>query len=227
MAINAFNRQGGSFFIKIKGMKFSNRLKERRKIAGLTQKSVGDFIGISKMAVSRWELGYSIPRGKALADLAQLLDCTPKYLLNGDGEHKYAGVAMIDFYNSVSASAGNGYMNNDEDVIQIPILQSVIDQQSNKESVCCIRVSGNSMEPVLGSGSVIALNPHKKIISDGMMYVIRQGDLLRVKILIETPNDIIIRSYNRDFDDEIYSKNSLEDFEIIGQVFWYSSSLNV
>ena len=208
-------------------MKFLDRLKERRKIAGLTQKEVAHFIGISKMAVSRWEQGHSIPNGKPLAELAKLLNCTPEYLLNGDSGQKCSGVVMVDFYNSVSASAGNGYMNDDGDVIQIPISKSVIDKQSNQESVCCIRVSGNSMEPVLGNGSIIALNPDKKIINDGMMYVIRQSDLLRVKILIETPNEIIIRSYNKEFDDEIYKKDSLDDFEVIGQVFWYSSCIKI
>ena len=208
-------------------MKFLDRLKERRKIAGLTQKEVAHFIGFSKMAVSRWEQGHSIPNGKPLAELAKLLNCTPEYLLNGYSDQKCSGVVMVDFYNSVSASAGNGYMNDDGDVIQIPISKSVIDKQSNQKSVCCIRVSGNSMEPVLGNGSIIALNPYKKIINDGMMYVIRQSDLLRVKILIETPNEIIIRSYNKEFDDEIYKKDSLDDFEVIGQVFWYSSCIKI
>lgn len=207
-------------------MKFLNRLKNKRKILGLTQKDIAEGLGVSKVAVSRWELGHSIPNGNILSQLAVLLDSDAEYLLNGDS-YKCKDVAMVDFYKSVSASAGNGYMNDAELSMKIPIPQSVIDNQIHKESVCCIKVSGNSMEPVLGHDSVIALNPHKKIIQDGMMYVIRQKDLLRVKVLVETPNDIIIRSYNCNFPDEIYKKDVLEDFEVIGQVFWYSSSLNI
>ena len=207
-------------------MKFLNRLKIKRKILGLTQKNIADALGITKVAVSRWELGHSIPNGLTLNKLAVLLGTDAEYLLNGD-KHKCKDVEMIDFYESVLASAGNGFMNHTERAMKIPIPQSVINNQTNKESVCCIRVSGNSMEPVLGHDSVIALNPHKKIIQDGMMYVIRQKELLRVKILVETPDEIIIKSYNSNFHDEVYKKESLDDFEIVGQVFWYSSSLNV
>ncbi|MGF1805346.1 helix-turn-helix domain-containing protein [Aliivibrio sifiae] len=207
-------------------MKFSNRLKNRRKILGLTQKNIAEGIGVSKVAVSRWELGYSIPDGVVLNKLGELLDYDVEYLLSGN-EDKCKDVTMVDFYNSVSASAGNGYMNDSECYMKIPIPKNIVDNQVNKESVCCIKVSGNSMEPVLGHNSVIALNPNKKLIQDGMMYVIRQKELLRVKILVETPNEVIIKSYNSNFPDEIYNKDSLDDFDIIGQVFWYSSALNI
>ena len=198
----------------------------KRKILGLTQKDIAEALELSKVAVSRWELGHSIPSGLILNKLAVLLDTEVEYLLNGD-ERKCKDVAMIDFYESVLASAGNGFMNHAERAMKIPIPQEVIDNQTNKDSVCCIRVSGCSMQPVLGHNSIIALNPHKKIIQDGMMYVIRQNELLRVKILVETPNEIMIKSYNNNFHDEVYKKESSDDFEIVGQVFWYSSSLNI
>ena len=207
-------------------MKFLNRLKVKRKTLGLTQKNVADKLGVSKVAVSRWELGHSIPSGLILNDLAVLLGVDVEYLLNGEDD-RCKDVAMIDFYESVAASAGNGFTNDAESSTKIPIPQSVINKQENKESVCCIRVSGRSMEPVLGHNSIIALNPQKKVIRDGMMYVIRQKELLRVKILVETPFNIIVKSYNSDFNDEVYSKESLIDFEIIGQVFWCSSTFNI
>ncbi|MCG9660102.1 XRE family transcriptional regulator [Vibrio mediterranei] len=205
-------------------MKFSERLKFQRKIKGFTQKDVAEHVGVSKVAVSRWELGHSSPSGNILEDVSRFLDTTSGWLLNGDGFNE---VSMIKFYSNVEASAGNGFMNSNEDSELVPIPKKVIDAQQSKESVCCIRVTGNSMEPVLLNGSIIALNPTAKVIKDGMMYVIRQGDLLRVKILIETPDKLIIRSYNKEFKDEVYTKSEISDLEVIGQVFWYSSHINL
>ncbi|PSU43033.1 phage repressor protein [Photobacterium frigidiphilum] len=207
-------------------MKFADRLKSKRKLRGLTQKMIAEAIGVSKVAVSRWELGHSVPTGDTLNSLAKYISCDPEWLLSGR-QSECRDVVMVRYCYDIKAAAGNGYMNDSDEQELMPIPKAVIDKQTNKKSVCCIKVSGNSMEPVLSNGSVIALNPHKQIVHDGMMYVIRQGDLLRVKILIETPNEIIIRSYNKDFCDEIYKKNEGSDFEVIGQVFWYSSCINI
>lgn len=204
-------------------MKFSNRLRQQRKIKGLTQKAVSEFVGVSKVAVSRWELGHSIPVGDSLNKLAELLECSSAWLLNGDA---YSDVVMVSYYSEVQASAGNGSMADDEGTEKTPIPKKIIARQTCKDNLCCIKVTGRSMEPVLTNGSVIALNPCVKNIKDGLMYVIRQGDLLRVKILIETPDSIIVRSYNEQFDDEVYPKKDLaNELEVIGQVFWYSSSI--
>ncbi|ACK48902.1 putative phage repressor (plasmid) [Shewanella baltica OS223] len=209
-------------------MKLGDRLKNTRKIKGLTQLQIAEGVGVSKVAVSRWELGYSQPKGEKLNALCNLLEIDSNWLLTGLKD-ECKNVAMIPFYSSVSIAAGSGSINEVtvEEKIAIPLW--VYNKQLNKKDVCCVRVSGKSMLPVLNDGSIIALNPHQKSIKDGMMYVIRQNDLLRVKILIEKPSSIVIRSYNPDFEGEELSKEELElsDFEIIGQVFWYSSTLDI
>ncbi|ALR95787.1 S24 family peptidase [Vibrio alginolyticus] len=205
-------------------MKFSDRLKQQRKLKGITQKAIATLVGVSNVAVSRWELGHSIPAGEALSKLADILECSSEWLLNGN---QFDEVAMVDFFSDISAAAGNGNYNYHEVSEKTPIPKWIVDQQPCSNKVCCIRVTGNSMEPVLKNGSIIALNPCMKTIKDGMMYVIRQDDLLRVKILIETPDSLIVRSYNRDFSDEIYPKSGENNVEIIGQVFWHSSYIHI
>lgn len=209
-------------------MKLADRLKNSRKIKGLTQLQVAEELGVSKVAVSRWELGFSQPKGMKLNALCNLFEIDINWLLTGTkDECKY--VVMIPFYSSVSVAAGAGTIckANVEEKLAIP--RNVYNKQINKNDVFGVKVTGKSMLPVLDDGSIIAVNPHRKVIKDGMMYAIRQNDLLRVKILIEKPNSIVIRSYNSTFDDEELQKDcgDLNDFEIIGQVFWYSSTLDV
>lgn len=208
-------------------MKFADRLKRNRKLLGLTQKELADLLGYTKVAISRWEQGYSIPSGDKLDELATILKCQASWLLDGVKENSCNNYIMVKYFCDVEASAGNGFTNDESEHETVAIPREIVEAQNFKDDVCCIRVNGDSMEPVLHHGSLIALNPHKKRINDGMMYVIRQEDLLRVKILVEKPSEIIIRSYNNDYADEVYSKEDLGNFEIIGQVFWYSSSIAI
>ncbi|TLS79812.1 XRE family transcriptional regulator [Photobacterium damselae] len=208
-------------------MKFSDRLRRKRKLLGLTQQKLANNLGYTKVAISRWEQGHSIPNGEKLESLANMLECSASWLLDGIDEPQCDNYVMVKYFYDIEAAAGNGFSNCNSEHEMIAVPRDIVDIQAHKEDVCCIRINGDSMEPVLYHGSIIALNPHKKVINDGMMYVIRQEDLLRVKILVEKPLEIIVRSYNSNYSDEIYKKDNLENFEVIGQVFWYSSSITI
>ena len=65
-----------------------------------------------------------------------------------------------------------------------------------------------------------AVDTGNKRVIDGELYAINQGDLKRIKQLYRKPGGkILIRSINRDYDDEEADE---ADVEIIGFVFWYS-----
>jgi len=56
-------------------------IRELRLSAGLTQKGLGDAMGIKRSTVAMWETGKSTPRTTALARLAELLHCSTGELL--------------------------------------------------------------------------------------------------------------------------------------------------
>ena len=55
----------------------SNKLKELRKLNHMSQKQLGNLLGISDRAISKWESGLSKPSGENLIYLA-------KIFLNGE-----------------------------------------------------------------------------------------------------------------------------------------------
>nr|WP_014343735.1 S24 family peptidase [Aliivibrio fischeri]AEY78129.1 putative transcriptional regulator [Aliivibrio fischeri] len=123
------------------------------------------------------------------------------------------------------ASAGDGFINTDSDHELIPIPTRFLKYQCNKEHIFCVSVKGDSMIPVLYDGSIIAVNAMSTTIRDGRMYLVLQDELLRVKILHQLPDKIILRSYNSDFKDEEY-KQKESRVHVIGEVFWFSSLAN-
>ena len=60
---------------------FSERLKELRAESGLSAMALGQSIGVSDMAILRWENGKSDITGENLKKLAEFFNVTTDYLL--------------------------------------------------------------------------------------------------------------------------------------------------
>lgn len=91
----------------------------------------------------------------------------------------------------------------------------------SEESAACVRVTGNSMEPRLFDGDVVAVNLADTKIRDGKTYAINHDGLLRIKILSLLPGGKMkISSYNADeHPDEIVSAEERKAIRIIGRIF--------
>lgn len=54
-----------------------------RKEKGITQSELGERLGVSFQAVSKWERGEALPDTALLVDLARILETTVDHILNG------------------------------------------------------------------------------------------------------------------------------------------------
>ncbi|WP_339313631.1 helix-turn-helix domain-containing protein [Streptococcus sp. FSL W7-1342] len=68
-------------------MEFSERLKDLRKQAELTQVDVAEKLGISQPAYASWERGAKKPTQENLVKIAQVLNVSVDYLV-GNSEEK-------------------------------------------------------------------------------------------------------------------------------------------
>lgn len=68
-------------------MEFSERLKDLRRQAGLTQVEVAEKLGISQPAYASWERGVKKPTQENLVKIAQILNVSVDYLI-GNSEEK-------------------------------------------------------------------------------------------------------------------------------------------
>ena len=60
---------------------FAERLKELREDNKVSLKKLGNAIGVSDIAISRWENLKRIPNIEVLAAIAEYFSVTPNYLL--------------------------------------------------------------------------------------------------------------------------------------------------
>ena len=60
------------------------RIKEYREAMGLTRIQVADRLGVTKVAVRKWEVGLTMPNADKLPALADLLGCSIDALYGRD-----------------------------------------------------------------------------------------------------------------------------------------------
>ena len=68
-------------------MEFSERLKDLRKQAGLTQVNVAERLGVSQPAYASWERGIKKPTQDKLVKIAQILNVSVDYLVGNSEEN--------------------------------------------------------------------------------------------------------------------------------------------
>ena len=70
-------------------MRFEEKIVELRKTKGLSQEELAEQLGVSRQAVSRWELGQTLPDIPNLLQLCELFGVSADYLVREE-EHTAA-----------------------------------------------------------------------------------------------------------------------------------------
>lgn len=68
--------------------KIGQYIKQKRKEKKLTQQQLGDLVGVSFKAVSKWECGNSIPDISILKKVCKVLEISIEELLDGNDKNK-------------------------------------------------------------------------------------------------------------------------------------------
>ena len=93
----------------------------------------------------------------------------------------------------------------------------------DKNQCKMIRIEGKSMHKVFSPGDVVCIDMSKTRVIEAAPYALMDGNLLRVRYLIERGDgSLILRSENQAaFPDEIIEKEYREDrIKIIGAIWW-------
>jgi len=69
-------------------MTFKERLKQARTNKKISQQELAKLVGVHYTNIGRYERGEAVPSANVLNNLAQALDVSPDYLINGTLEDK-------------------------------------------------------------------------------------------------------------------------------------------
>lgn len=129
-------------------MTLAIRLKEARLRRGLTQQALANAFGITRAAVTQWELGKTIPDADKLDALAQLLRVDIAWLLGGRGHGPAAEAAFATLVGV--AGAGDEIM----PIAGDHSFERILAPPGMRDPVC-VRVRGESMWPAFHDGDLL------------------------------------------------------------------------
>ncbi len=194
---------------------------------------IADMTGASLSSVGHYKTGYRTPKDdfidkfisvfnlddeeKEKLKLAVALDRTPdviKRKLNSTPNVKKINEELIKIPVKAIASAGNGYLNFEEDVKTVMIRKNGFD-----ENCYLIEVSGNSMEPLIQDGAYIVVDPREIELIDNKIYVVDYNGQTYIKKVLknEKIKAIILKSINTEYEDIYIVDEMLNNFSIKGR----------
>ncbi len=226
---------------------FTERLNYAIARAGYSQAQLARLSDMSQAAINKLTSGKA-KGSRKLVDIARVLGVRPEWLADGTGEMESEQHPVSQNTTSNRVGSRQAAQRHDEEVT-VPLLEDIeyigengeiLDEHHATSSlsfskeilrqigadvsgsgIVSFPIRGDSMEPALPDGSLVAINVNDKRIVDGKLYAINEGGWKRVKLMQRvSPDKVLIMSYKRNFYPDVVA--DLNDLEVIGRVFWYS-----
>ncbi len=199
---------------------FSQRMKEARRLRGITQSALAASLGVTQQAVGKWEKGLSTPDPQTVAAISEKLGVSADYLLGCDEtcgsviKQQPAFLApqehMIPVIGTVRA--GYGALAFTEDYGEEPA------NVKDPDNYFYLIVKGDSMEPRISDGDY-ALVHRQPTLENGDLGVMVFGDGEgTLKKYIERGNSVVLQPFNPDYKQQIISGEDLQNLYIAGKV---------
>tara|TARA_R110000850_G_scaffold243755_2_gene368608 strand:+ start:1346 stop:2029 length:684 start_codon:yes stop_codon:yes gene_type:complete len=219
-------------------MALGARIKLARQARNMTQQQLADAINWEQGAIGNVERRDSKTCSHT-ADIAAALNVDLGWLSTGDGQmtksgneaviinHKNEdGYTVIPIFTDVALSAGAGSCPPDTEYATgytHMLTDRIRAVGAQPDCVVEAMLDGNSMEPTIMDKSPIKIDTSKSdfAIREGKVYAFSVDGELKVKRLLKTATgDIIIRSDNEMYKDEIIGRKDFEKIaRLIGWVF--------
>ncbi|EIW8772040.1 helix-turn-helix transcriptional regulator [Klebsiella pneumoniae] len=192
----------------------AERLREARKAASMTQKTLGDAVGVSQAAIQKIETGRAAQTTKLL-DIAKALRVRPEWLSSGTGAMRADGeddkkpshinhdVFRVDILD-LAVSAGPGIVNQEF----VEILHSVeyapaearhMFDGRKAENIRIINVRGDSMSGTIEPGDLLFVDINVKSFDGDGIYAFLYDDTAHVKRLQKMKDKLLVISDNKSY----------------------------
>ncbi|EMM0299003.1 helix-turn-helix transcriptional regulator [Klebsiella pneumoniae] len=192
----------------------AERLREARKAADMTQKTLGDAVGVSQAAIQKIETGRAAQTTKLL-DIAKALRVRPEWLSSGTGAMRADGdddktpshinhdVFRVDILD-LAVSAGPGIVNQEF----VEILHSVeyapaearhMFDGRKAENIRLINVRGDSMSGTIEPGDLLFVDISVKSFDGDGIYAFLYDDTAHVKRLQKMKDKLLVISDNKSY----------------------------
>ena len=196
---------------------FADRLKKAMELRNMKASELSERAQIPKSAISQYLSGLYEAKQKSIFKLAKILNVSEGWLMGLDVpmERKIDKIDINDkqvFPLLGTVKAGYDYLASENIIGYINLDKNV----PNPEEYFALKVTGDSMQPVLYDGDIVIVHSQNDIESGQVGIILINGDEATIKRIIKHDDYIELISFNSYYPPKKITKDI--EFKIIGKV---------
>lgn len=218
-------------------MKLNEKLKNRRIDLGLTLEQVGDYVGVGKSTVRKWETGMIKDMKRSqIAKYAEILNISPMTILGVNDSSDLTEIPMenvvfddyfpLRYSSNLSAGSFEELLQAEPDsVVYVPIVF-----QGRRKRLHAFKVNGTSMNNVIEDGSIVVAEDTADggiNFKDGTIVVAFLDGKATVKRLYRAEDHVTLMPDSTDKAHMPITVTPDQQLYIIGRVIWHMNPDNI
>lgn len=206
-------------------MKMGDIIRDLRIKSGMTQEELGAVLGVQKSAIRKYESGLveNIPRS-SIQKMAVLFNVKPSYLMGWEDEKtpeiksnaiflNNKKIHLIPLFESVSAGFGATAVDYITDYVPL-----YVSDEGEAAETLCLKVSGNSMYPMIEDGDIIQVHKQTSVDSGSIAVVLLDGEDGLVKKVVYGSTWIELHSINPMYPVQRFDGQDVQRLQVVGLV---------
>lgn len=205
-------------------MNIGDIMRTRRQELGLTLEEVGDYVGVGKSTVRKWENGdiENMKRDK-IALLSKILKLSPLTFITG--EVAYGTPDNIIPLPKMKKIPLLGTIACGEPILAAENIEALINADENLNADFALRCKGDSMiNARIFDGDIVYIREQPDV-EDGEIAAVLIGEEATLKRVYKYPSKVVLRPENPLYDDMIYSKEEMNEVRILGKAVAFLSAV--
>lgn len=205
-------------------MNIGDIMRTRRQELGLTLEEVGDYVGVGKSTVRKWENGdiENMKRDK-IALLSKILKLSPLTFITGEVE--YGTPDNIIPLPKMKKIPLLGTIACGEPILAAENIEALINADENLNADFALRCKGDSMiNARIFDGDIVYIREQPDV-EDGEIAAALIGEEATLKRVYKYPSKVVLRPENPLYDDMIYSKEEMNEVRILGKAVAFLSAV--
>ena len=192
-------------------MTLGEKIRGYRKKLKITQKELGEKMGISYMTVRRWEINESVPNVTQVQQIAEILGAPVEELFGGDARpqpiqnaNPFRGdVIEVPVLSSESSACCTGQIE-ESDIIRYAIIpREWLDGPEGDKTPYIFYIQRDSMDPLIKIGEGLLINPNLEVTHGKIAICCWNGYVMVRGIMFEPNGDIRLLAKNPSYEDVV------------------------
>ena len=200
----------------------ANRIKDLRIKKDMTLLQIADRLGVSESTVQRYESGHiKNLKYETIVDLANILQCTPAYLMGWDDLPSYPNVHPVTtrrFPLLGSVACGEPIMMAEEVEVDVDTTEDI-------KADFCLRCKGDSMINARIYDGDIVFVKKQPTVENGQIAVVAIDDEATLKRFYRYADMIVLRAENPAYADIVLTPEEHKRVRVLGRAVWLQGAL--